>query len=208
MVASGAVTMSDRTSVISPRDAAGFRAAVREKFSSLEALGFRPLESDESLVRFAGRGVEVVIFHDRQSYELVLEFRFDGESFSLSEILRAARPPKTDYRRWAAETQQGVAHGLDQLAGLLQRFGRDALDGSPDFIERLRRQREEWSRSLAMDVRVSQTKPKADDAFRRGEYQEAARLYAQIEDALSETEKSKLAIARRKAAEMSDSKEK
>jgi len=57
-----------------------------------------------------------------------------------------------------------------------------------------------------VDVRVSQTKPKADDAFRHGEYQEAARLYAQIEDALSETEKSKLAIARRKAAEASGGK--
>jgi hypothetical protein len=198
--------MSDKPSVTVARDAAGFRAAVREQFKPLEALGFRPLESGESIVRYARHGVEVVIFHDQQSYELVLEFHFDGESFSLSEVLRAARPQKTDYRRWATQTQQGVVHGLAQLAELLQQFGREALDGRADFIERLQQQREEWSRSLAMDVRVSQTKPKADDAFRHGEYQEAARLYAQIEDALSETEKSKLAIARRKAAEASGGK--
>jgi hypothetical protein len=193
--------MSDKASLISPRDAAGFRAAVREKFSGLEALGFRPLESEVSLVRFVGPGVEVVVFHDRLSYELVLEFHFGSEMFSLSEVIRAAQPQKADYRRWAAETPQEVANGLAQLAGLLQEYGRDALSGDAEFLERLRRQRKDWSKSLAMEVRVSQTRPKAEEAFRLGEYETAARLYAQIEDALSATERTKLAVARRKVIE-------
>lgn len=199
--------MSDKVSVINPRDAAGFRAAVREKFSGLVALGFRPLESDESLVRFDRPGVAVVIFHDRQSYELVLEFHFGSEIFSLSEVLRATLPQKADYRRWAARTHQEIADGLTQLVELLQESGRDALNGDAEFLGRLRQQRKEWSKSLAVEVQASQTRPKAEEAFRLGEYEKAARLYARIEGALSETERSKLAVARRKAGEATDGKE-
>jgi hypothetical protein len=196
--------MSDNPLLSNLRDPAIFRAAVRERFGALEARGFRPLEFEDSVVRYAKPGVEVVIFHDRHSYEVVLEFHFDGEIYSLSEILRIARPQAKEYRRWAAQTEQEVVHGLSQLADLLQESGSDALDGKAEYVERLRQQRKEWAKSLAMEVRAGQTRPKAEEAFRLGEFTKAAGLYAQIEDALSTAERTKLAVARRRAAEQED----
>jgi len=47
-------------------------------------------------------------------------------------------------------------------------------------------------------VLEGQLRPKADDAFRRGDYREAAELYERIQPRLTPAEKKKLSIARQR----------
>jgi hypothetical protein len=47
----------------------------------------------------------------------------------------------------------------------------------------------------ALDVLVNQLRPKAEEAFRRGDYRNAAELYERIRSRLTAAELKKLAIA-------------
>jgi hypothetical protein len=53
---------------------------------------------------------------------------------------------------------------------------------------------------MALDSKTYQIRPKAEAAFRRGDYKEAVKLFSSIEAALSSTERKKLEIAKNKAS--------
>ena len=53
---------------------------------------------------------------------------------------------------------------------------------------------------MVLDSKAYQIRPKADAAFRRGDYKEAVKLYSSIEPALSSLERKKLKLAKKKAA--------
>ena len=53
---------------------------------------------------------------------------------------------------------------------------------------------------MVLDSKAYQIRPKAEAAFRRGDYKEAVKLYSSIEAALSSIERKKLELAKNKSA--------
>ncbi|WP_345541039.1 hypothetical protein [Variovorax defluvii] len=173
-----------------------FVRKVREAFAFLTDEGFVEIDALPTLVRFHKSGIEVDVYHGRQSYELGAGVTFSGTRYAMSEIVRATDPEAAKgYRNAVATTPEGVAAGLEALSSLMERYGSAALKGHAGFFSMLEAQRRQWLEEYTLDVLASQLRPKADDAFRRGDYSAAAALYGRIRDRLSPAETKKLALA-------------
>lgn len=173
-----------------------FERAARKSFAFLNDLGFAEIESAPTLVRYRKDGIEVDVYHGRQSYEIGAGVSAFGTRYALSAIIRTTDPAAAkQYRYPAATTPEGVAAGLEELGSLMKRYCIRALSGDPQFFSELEQQRKSWSEEYALDVLAEQVRPKADDAFRRGDYSTAAELYARIRSRLSPAEIKKLTLA-------------
>ena len=177
-----------------------FANAVRERFAFLGDLGFSEVESLPTIVRYRKGDLEVDVYHGRQSYEIGLGIAREGTRYSLGEIIRVTdSDAAARYRNCATTTAEGIAKGLMLLEELAKRYGERALRGDPEFFVTLENLRKAWAHAYALDVLAGQLRPKADAAFRRGDYREAAEFYERVYSCLSATELKKLAIAKERA---------
>jgi len=181
---------------VSDRSQLDFSDKVREAFSFLLGDGFAEIEVLPTLVRYRKGDVEVDICHGRQSYEIGGGISFSGNRYAMSEVVRASDPDVAKvYRNPVATTQDGVTAGLDELSELMQRYGAEALRGDARLFSALELQRKRWAEEYALDVIEEQLRPRAEEAFRRGDYPKAAELYGRIGKRLSPVEVKKLAFA-------------
>ena len=173
-----------------------FERKVRGAFLFLEEIGFIEVEAVPTLMRYQKGDVEVDVYHGRQSYEVGAGVTAFGVRYAMSEIIRASDPVAAKaYRNAVATTPAGIADGLEELSSLMRRYGSDALRGDREFFSVLAKQREQWSEDYALDVLADQLRPRAEEAFRRGDYVMAAELYARIKGRLTQAEVKKLAVA-------------
>lgn len=173
-----------------------FYRKVREAFLFLVETGFIEIEAIPTLMRYQKGNVEVDIYHGRQSYEVGAGITAFGVRYAISEIIRASDPAVAKaYRNVVATTSAGIADGLEELSSLMRHYGSDALSGDRQFFSLLAKQREQWSEDYALDVLADQLRPRAEEAFRRGDYVMAAELYARIKGRLTQAEIKKLGVA-------------
>lgn len=173
-----------------------FEMEVRRNFAFLYDLGYMEIESSPISIRYRKGEVEVDIYHEPGSFEIGADVSGFGSRHSISAIIRANDTEVArQYRDWAATTPEGVVAGLVRLASLMRRYGGMALSGDKKFFSELERQRKSWTGEYALDVLARQVRPSAEDAFRRGDYATAAKLYAQIRSRLSPAEIKKLAFS-------------
>lgn len=166
---------------------------VREAFVFLSNLGFSEIESLPTLVRYQKGGIEVDIYHGRQSYEIGAGISVFGARYSISEIIQASDPGMFKQFRYAmTTTPEGVTSALEELSLLMNRYANTALEGEQKFIMVLEKQRKQWSEDYALDVLAKQLRPKASEAFRQKDYSTATDLYSRIRKCLSTAELKKL----------------
>ncbi|TXL02386.1 hypothetical protein BMR08_18425 [Methylococcaceae bacterium CS2] len=166
---------------------------VREAFVFLSNLGFSEIESLPTLVRYQNGGIEVDIYHGRQSYEIGAGISVFGARYSISEIIQASDPEMFKQFRYAmTTTPEGVTSALEELSLLMNRYANTALEGDQKFIMVLEKQRKQWSEDYALDVLAKQLRPKASEAFRQKDYSTATDLYSRIRKCLSTAELKKL----------------
>ena len=198
--APGVVIVNASEKIGNDRTRFDFANVVRQRFAFLADYGFHETESLPTIVRYRRGDLDLNVYHGRQSYEIGLQVGHADEQFSMSELVRAADPEAAErYRNAAATTPAALASGLERLAELVVRYGDRALRDDPGFFADLRRQRQFWAETYALDVLAAQTRPKAEAAFRDGRYREAAELYERIAARLSPAEKAKLAAARKRS---------
>lgn len=183
------------------RSALHFVRKVRGAFGFLPDAGFAQVEASPTLVRYRKGDVEVDIYHGRQSYEIGGGVTLAGTRYAMSEIIRTVDPEVAKgYRSAVATTAEGVAAGLEELASLMQLYGLGTLSGEQQFVALLEQQRKQWADGYALDVLAAQLRPQAEDAFRRGDYEQAAELYGRIRERLSPAEAKKLSLAQERRA--------
>lgn len=181
---------------IADRSALHFARKVRGAFGFLADAGFAEVEASPTLARYCMGDVEIDIYHGRQSYEIGGGVTLAGTRYAMSEIVRAVDPEVAKgYRNAVATTREGIAAGLEELAALMRHYGSGALRGEQQFVAALERQRKQWAEGYALDVLAAQIRPQAEDAFRRGDYAQAAELYGRIRECLSPAEAKKLTLA-------------
>ena len=175
-----------------------FADEVRSRFAFLSDLGFTEIEATLALVRFQNLNgdVEVGVYYERQSYEPGITVTHGGISCSLGQMIRVVEPQTgKEYRDFAVTTESGLTEGLERLVKLTKRYGQRAIQGDLEFYADLEIKRKSWVHEYALDVLVNQLRPKAEEAFRRGDYRNAAELYERIRSRLTAAELKKLAIA-------------
>lgn len=177
-----------------------FEKQAREAFAFLGDLGFSEAEVLPTLIRYQNDGIEVDVYHGRQSYEIGAGVTAFGIRYTMSEIIRAVDPEVAKrYRNPMATTQEVLAAGLAELGALMKRYGGAALRGDPQFFAMLGQHRKQWTEEYALDVLASQLRPQADEAFRRRDYARAAELYVRIQARLGPAEIKKLTLAKERS---------
>lgn len=180
----------------SDRSYLNFEEKARKAFAFLGELAFSEIKALPTLVRYRKGGVEVDVYHGRQSYEIGAGVTAFGTRYAISEIIRAIDPDTAKQIHYAmATTPEGVAAGLEELSSLMDRYGGAALRGDLQFFSTLEKQRKFWAEEHALDVLVEQLRPQADEAFRRKDYSTAVELYSRIRQRLSPAELKKLSFA-------------
>lgn len=182
------------------RSCLNFADAVRKRFAFLSDHGFTEVKSSATIVRYRMNDLEIDVYHGRQSFEVGFGVAYQGKRYSLSELLRAADAAAAEqYRNKSATTSDELAGALARLQELVRRYGERALRCDAEYFSILEKQRKSWAEGYALDVLEGQLRPKADAAFRNGDYRRAAELYEQIRARLSAVELKKLALARVRA---------
>lgn len=173
-----------------------FEEKVRKAFAFLSELGFYEVEALPTLVRYRKGGVEVDVYHGRQSFEIGAGVTAFGTRYAISEIIRATDPEASKRFHYSATTTpEGVVSGLKELSSLMKRYGRAVIEGDSKFFSMLENKRKLWAEEYALDVLAEQLRPQADEAFRRRDYSKAADLYSRIRKRLSPTEIKKRSLA-------------
>ena len=173
---------------------------VRQEFAFVGDFGFREVDALPTIVRYLKDDLQLNVFHGRMSYEISMEIGRNDDLYPLWSLIHAIDPEaEASYRPWAATTSAAVTSGVERLATLVRRYGARALRGDPAFFEELRKVCDSWAHDYALDVLVSQVRPKAAAAFRDGRYREAMELYEEITERLTAAERAKLAFCRKRS---------
>ncbi len=200
--ATGTMSMESEMGIGRERTRLNFADAVRKRFAFLSDHGFTETESLPTIVRYRKGNLEVDVYHGRQSFEVGFGIARQGTRYSLSELIRATDPAAAEqYRNETAKTPNGIAEALVHLQESVKRYGERALQGDAEYFSALETQRKSWAEGYALDVLEGQVRPKAEAAFRDGDYRQAAELYEKIRARLSAVELKKLALARERSGQ-------
>lgn len=183
----------------------GFEGVVRTEFAFLETEhNMHVVESQPTLVRYESATIFVNIYHGRSSYELVFEVGRNDRSedrqtpFLPCDFIGLTDPEAAKTHRYFAATSPGeVERGLRQLASMFLINAEEVLK-NPVLFDQLAGRRAKAIREFFDDMHERQTRPKAEDAFRRRDYKAAAALYGSMERRLTPTERRKLEMARKR----------
>lgn len=177
-----------------------FVEQVRKSFRFLNDLGFSEIEALPTIVRYRKGGIELDVYHGRQSYEIGVGVTAFGTRYSIGEIIRASDPEIEKHFRYPmAYKPEVVAVGLEKLSLLMKQYGHASLNEDPQYFSMLENQRKLWIEEYALEVLADQLRPKANEAFRQKKYAEAASLYSQFKENLSPAEIKKLSIAEKRS---------
>lgn len=170
--------------------------ATSQAFAFLSDVGFTQVEAPPQIVRYRKGELEAVVYRDPSSYEVGFEIGYGAQKYSIGEVIRLVdRPLGEEYRDPSVTDQAALSPALLRLAGLVKTYAQRAIAGDQSVFGALEQQRKAMSEDYALEVLARQTRPKAEEAFRKQDYAEAARLYESIESKLSASETKKLAMA-------------
>lgn len=185
---------------------ARFTDMAKEAFSFLEGAGFRLVRIEAGHLRYESLSSVVVIDWDARSGELEA---FVGppssqgkaqDMYSLTDVLGMEGVPARKMPPQVAEESR-LQPFVDRLADDLQAHAQPALVGERMFFRRLETFRHANAEAFTRRLKLQQVRSAVDQAWRNREFKKVVGLYASVESDLSETEKEKLAYARRHQAD-------
>src|SRR4029077_13422908 len=120
---------SDNDHTAAPRRRLNFAHTVPQRFGFLSDYGFREVESQPTIVRYRSGGLELNVYHGRESLEIAFQIgHHTSEQYSISEIVRVTDPEAGDrYRNATARTPAELVSAVDRLADFVSRYGERAL---------------------------------------------------------------------------------
>lgn len=187
-----------------------FLAAATRSFDFLvERYGFRIRVAEPDYLRFENEQVYVVLRYDaRRSYELgvalgLLSDEDHGLSiaYDLNEVLRF-EGLDTERNRIPlnATSPSQLARFLPQLSEFLCKYGSGYLSGNGEKFGALSKFRSDQSAAYGLEKKLVQIREEALVAWHNGEYRRVVELLGSVQKHLTQAEKKKFEIARKRAA--------
>jgi hypothetical protein len=177
----------------------GFVNKCREVFSFLRENGFSEIEATNTLVVYRRHEIFFRVCHDLHSYEIDGVVSAYGKNYSVFELLWHFNIEEAQkYRPFMTSNMSGLSLGLIKLRTIVENHFLDVFHESEDFFSQLDDEREVRISKFSNEVLKAQILPDASEAFRRGEFGKAVRLFSKVEDCLTQTELKKLEYARSK----------
>jgi len=186
---------------ITDRAKLGFQEQSSREFVFLAEFGYQKRNSSITLNEYSNGVMGVNIYHGRRSYEIGFEVVRNDTIYSIAEIIAIENYNAGEsYRNYVATTDVGVNAGLENLSKLVKLYAVKPLQGDEAVFFELDMQRKKWGERLELHTKITSIKPRADYAFRRAQYTDAANLYDQIRSGLTPAELKKADMARARAA--------
>lgn len=181
-----------------------FSVMVRRAFSFLESVGYRCIEGTLNQLRYEAARTIVTIEWDSHSGELNLyiglQSRGGGpqDAYSLTDILAMENVDVPERRMpFQIAEESGLDPFIKKLAEDTQTYAQAALTGDRMFFRRLKAFRNTQAQVYMRDMKISQIRDKAEDAWRERHLDKIINLYTSIEKHLSKLERAKLDYARK-----------
>ena len=177
-----------------------FADEVKEHFAFLEALGFRCVRSEATLVRFESSKLTITVYHEKFSYEIssAIESVRGSDAYSFFETLCLVKGKQIEhYRDYATNTVEGVAEGVRQLAELLRKCVDSGILNDSELFSRLKLQREEWVRNYALDTQLEQARKNSESAWAKKDFQRVVQALAPLQEHLNPTDLKRLEYAKK-----------
>jgi hypothetical protein len=181
-----------------------FSEPAKRAFSFLEGAGFKLVLLEPSRLRYETAGSVVRIEWDARSGEMNVFFGLQPakgrpeDAFSLSDLLDMVGIEAPERRApFQVADEKKLAPFLEKMANDVLVHAQPALSGDRMFFRRLQTFRESKSYEYMRSMRLRQVRAQADEAWRDRQLERVIALYGSIEDDLSESEKVRLAYARK-----------
>jgi hypothetical protein len=188
----------------------GFVAAGRSAFDFVMGPPYSMwlTEQDEGRVGYEGHDVMLALLHDLMSYELdIALWRPSVEDevrhpFKIADMIRVSDPEKARaYRCFSAASEDSVRRGVTMLASDFRHYGIAALVGDTTFYQKMSAARSEVVRQFGISLVDETARKKAEQAWRRQDFQAVVKSYRSMEDRLSRVEQARLNYAIRRLRE-------
>lgn len=188
-----------------------FAISVQHKFGFLVAdYGLRLIEAGETRVRYQSDRRFVGVYHDRFSYEVDVEVgrwvEVRGvrkeDRFPISHVLALVRRPKSLERARMATTAEQASRELHRLALLFAEHVTPMLLGTDSVFDEMGAANAARFTAYMEDMRASDLRARADEAWRRRDLVAVVLAYAEFERELTTvslrpSERARLAYARK-----------
>lgn len=179
----------------------------RSFFDALAArFGLKCTRFSDREIRYENARANMTVHFDPvRSFELGVEVGAQADSkagpaFSLAEILRLRKSPESTYVDGLTVTnQQSLKRALARLTGLIEEFAAELLSGDEAMFAELARQREAESVKYELQTKLKRAISDANTAWQVGNFPAVVAALSPLENALSDAEKKRLAIARKRA---------
>jgi len=193
----------------------GFKDAVLENFKFLRRYGYRLVRADVTFVRYEmpwysfKRRFYVNVYHARGGYDLGVEVGprdDDCEQATLISMLRCANAPEVEAWRVGdtllrGETREAVQTLVPKMAELVRRYADPFLLGDPEAFRTLKKMNREayavWEEEMH---RNAPKRYQATLAWEAKDFDRVVSIYESFLKDISDTEKERLAEAKRELA--------
>lgn len=179
-----------------------FSTFAKDEFSFLLDCGFSLSGDSLEKVCFQSSESMVCIVWDERSGELEVYLRSlrgapDEKPYSLRDILALESRSLSEAREpFQVSDQERLRPFIRQLAEDVSKYASKALMGDRLYYKRLSEYRSRQARSFMDNMRLRQTRARADEAWRRRNYEQVIEQYESMREHLSGAELKRLEIAK------------
>lgn len=180
-----------------------FSSMAKKAFLFLEEIGYRCVEDNLDRLEYETALSFVTIEWDSRSGELNLYVGLKPkvgdprDAYSLTDILAMENVDTPERRRpFQIAEESRLGPFIEKLAEDTQAYAQVALSGDRMFFRRLQAFRNAQAQTYMQDMKLSQIRGEAEEAWRERDLDKIIDLYTPIEKHLSKSEKVKLDYAR------------
>jgi len=181
----------------------GFKEAVLASFQFLRSYDFKPVQEQDTFVRYESESAFVNVYHGRASYEIGVEIgRLDRqEKYGLGYLVSWAGKDAWETEGFGrstmfqVSTREGVQEFVPKVADLVEKYGDQFLLGTAAFYDKLQTANERAAIAYEREQMLSRIKKEADSAWDQKDFARVVELYQPIQDNLTEIEAKRLAYA-------------
>lgn len=191
----------------------GFKDAVLANFKFLSEYGLKPVNREDTFVRYESKKVFANVYHGRGSYVIGVEIgRLDRpEKYGLGYIVSWAGK-----QVWEAEgfgrttifqvsTPEGVRNVVPKVAELTKRYGSPFLSGKPDFYDELEKANERSKAAYSHAQMLLRIREEANTAWAAKDFARVAELLEPVKSDLTAVESKRLTYAEKHSQPVSPS---
>jgi hypothetical protein len=179
-----------------------FKDAALSSFRFLCDLAFRPVQEEDTFVRYESSLVFVNVYHGRASFELGVEIgrlAEAGEKLTLYDMVARTGAEEAEgfgqHVMFQVSTREGVQELVPKLAGLVQKYGPQFLNADANAYREALEARSRAAAEYEKQVPLRNLRGKVETAWQAKDFARVIELSQAMRDDLTEVEAKRLAYA-------------